>query len=115
MVLTPEIIEHQWNELLIDLHIHFGRRPDLQSVLFLIGVQELGQLRKNFTKEEKQDLMHIAVCKLLADDGYFSFSGHDDDGWPHYTPIKSLPIDQKGLEEQENLLKKQILKYFEKI
>jgi len=47
--------------------------PDLQSILYLIGIQELGRWdpEKNFSKEEKQDLMHVAVCTLLEEDGYF--------------------------------------------
>ena len=58
--------------------------PDLQTILFLIGVQELGRIPKEkFTKEEKRDLMHVAVCTLLEKDGYFEFEGRDQDGWQH--------------------------------
>ena len=103
-----------WKALTGELKQTFGRRPNIQSLLFLIGVQELGQLDRPFEKEEKQDLMHIAVCKLLSQDGYFEFKGRDEDGWPHYRPIKALPEDTVGLKTQETLLKKMILRYFEK-
>ncbi len=43
----------------------FGKKPDMNGILFLIGMRELGQLRE-FAKDEKMDLMHIATCKLLA-------------------------------------------------
>ena len=62
--------------------------PDFQTILFLIGIQELGLIQHDFTKEEKQDLMHIAVCRLLAYDDYYEFIGRDGDGWPHYKAIK---------------------------
>lgn len=84
--------------------------PDIKSILFLIGVQEFGRVKANFTKEEKQDLMHIAACSLLEDDGYYIFAGRDEEGWPHWEIGK--PFTMKGVQEQEVLLKKNILKYF---
>ena len=60
----------------------FGKEslPDLNAILFLIGIQELGRWKAQFTKEEKQDLMHIAVCRLLSYEGYYEFVGRDADG-----------------------------------
>ncbi len=84
--------------------------PDLNSVLFLIGIQELGYFKEEFTKEEKQDLMHIAVCTVLSDIGHYEFEGRDQDGWPHYRQIKNIVT--KGVEDQEKLLKEQIVEYF---
>ena len=87
--------------------------PDLQSILYLIGIQELGRWEadQNFTKEQKQDLMHIATCTLLEDDGYFTFEGRDQDGWPHWKANNNFGI--KGLEEQELYLKERVIKYFQ--
>ena len=87
-----------------------NKLPDLQAILFLIGIQELGELRITYTKEEKQDLMHIAVCQLLSQDGYYEFIGKDEDNWPHYKLIKVLP--KNSVEEQETLLKKKVIEYF---
>ena len=84
--------------------------PDMNAILFLIGVQELGRWKAKFTKEEKQDLMHIAVCRLLSGEGYFEFVGRDADGWPHYDAVK--PFRQKGVEEQEEYLKVKVIEYF---
>lgn len=83
--------------------------PDLNSILFLIGIQELGQVKTTFTKEEKQDLMHIAICVLLSDDGYFELTGLDADGWPHFKQVR--PLDVKGVKEQENFLKEHVIRY----
>ena len=106
-------LETEWLALQTQLQKRFGKAPDLQTLLFLIGVQELGTLETDFNKEEKQDLMHIAVCHLLSLDGYFEFAGRDDDGWPHYNAIRSLPETTNNLVEQEDLLKRQIIRYFE--
>ena len=90
----------------------FGRKdlPDLNAVLFLIGMQELGKWQDKFTKEEKQDLMHIAICHLLSEDGYFEFEGIDADGWPHWKTL--MPIDVKGLVAQEIMLQRKVIAYF---
>lgn len=85
--------------------------PDLNAILFLVGVQELGRWKTEFTKEEKQDLMHIAVCRLMSYDGHYAFDGRDDDGWPHYVLLK--PFTTKGVKEQSEYLKKKLIQYFQ--
>jgi len=105
-------LERSWNRLLIQLEKSMGKRPkDLNGVLFLIGVQELGQGYRLFSKEEKQDLMHIAICKVLSLSGYYELDGLDQQGWPHWRIIKKLP--HFDLLEQEKLLKMQVVEYFE--
>ncbi len=87
--------------------------PDLQSILYLIGIQELGRWdpEKSFSKEEKQDLMHVAVCTLLEEDGYYIFEGRDQDGWPHWKEDQRFNL--KGIDEQEEYLKIKVIKYFD--
>ena len=84
--------------------------PDLDAILFLVGLRELGQVRTEWTKEEKQDLMHIAICTLLADDGIFTFKGLDADGWPHFVQTRGLSV--KGVKAQEQLIKGKLVQYF---
>lgn len=86
--------------------------PDMQGILFAIGLQELGQIRDEFSKEERQDLMHIAVCRLLSYDGFFEFEGYDADGWPHW---KQLAIPPAGRAQQEVLLRKKIAEYIQNV
>lgn len=105
-------LEKKWNWLLREIEQGLGKKPkDLNSVLFLIGVQELGRGSGRFSKEEKQDLMHIAICKVLSLAGYYRLEGLDKDGWPHWQLIKKLP--HFDLLEQEKLLKLHVLEYFE--
>ncbi len=87
--------------------------PDLNTVLFLIGIQELGRWKKSFGKEEKQDLMHIAVCRLLSVDGYYEFIGRDEDGWPHYRQVLEMP--KQSTYEQERILKINAVRYFKEL
>ena len=83
----------------------------MEAILFLIGVQESGDLRAKFSKEQKQDLMHVAVCTLLSQSGYYELEGTDADGWPHFKQLKAMP--SYNVVEQENFLKDHVLLYFE--
>lgn len=106
-------LDRNWQALLSAIENSLGKRPkDLNGVLFLIGVQELGRGSKYFSKEEKQDLLHIAICKVLSLAGYYELEGLDEDGWPHWKLIKKLP--HFDLLEQEKLLKMHVIEYFEK-
>ena len=80
----------KWNNLKTKLSVDFSDNEiiDLDSIIFLIGLQELGQFQKRFNKQKKLEVIHIAVCKLLSDYGYYEFDHTDNDGWPHYTLIK---------------------------
>lgn len=89
----------------------FGKKPDVEAILFLIGIQEVRNTKKKFTKEQKQDLMHVAVCTLLGQSGYYELQSYDKDGWPHFEQLKELP--HYNMMEQENFLKDHILLYFE--
>jgi len=82
-------------------------------VLFLIGIQELGSGKQEFSKEQKQDLMHIAICTILAMSGYYINEGNDEEGWPHFKQLKPLP--QFDTFEQENFLKDHALLYFQSL
>ncbi len=105
-------LKNEWDALLSRLTNDFGLEPDLQAVLFLIGVQELGQGAKDFSKQEKQDLMHIAICRILSEFGYYRLLGLDEEGWPHWQHVKALP--KLTLKEQDILLKRGALSYFKK-
>jgi hypothetical protein len=104
-------LQSRWWNLEARLVDRFGKRPDMEAILFLIGIQEFGDIRKKFTKEEKQNLMHIAVCSLFRQSGYYELEGVDEEGWPHFRQLKVLP--EMGLIEQENFMKDHILHYFE--
>ena len=106
-----ENTESEWMALLDRLERAIGKRPaDLHGVLFLIGVQELGKGKQRFTKEQKQDLMHIAICKVLSLAGIYELEGLDSEGWPHWKLVKKLP--PFDLVSQETILKTYVIEYF---
>ncbi|HAE14008.1 MAG: hypothetical protein H6548_03495 [Chitinophagales bacterium] len=110
---VPIDFDPRWLAVLQQVKDQFGKKPNMESLLFLIGINELGTLNTSFSKEQKQDLMHIAVCTLLEPEGYYESLGPDEDGWPHFALIKRF--DVLSLEEQETLLKQNIIRYFERL
>ena len=110
---VTEDLSIRWLKLRIKLKERYGIKPDMDGVLFLIGIQELGSGKQEFTKEQKQDLMHIAVCTLLAQSGYYINEGNDEEGWPHFKQLKALP--EFNMFEQENFLKDHVLLYFQEM
>jgi hypothetical protein len=101
----------RWMNLEHKMVERFGKKPDLEAVLFLIGIQEFGEIKPKFTKEQKQDLIHVAVCSLLSQSGYFEYEDTDTEGWPHFKQLKAMP--PMGLKEQEDFIKDHVLLYFE--
>ena len=104
-------IELRFQELVKKLENDFGGGMDTQAILFLIGVQELGMGYREFTKQEKTDLLHIALCTLLEPHGYYKFEARDVENWPHFQLLKELPVLSE--KEQQHLIKEAILDYFE--
>ena len=103
-------IELKFQKLKNSLEKDFGPGLDVPALLFLIGVNELGVGYKNFSKQEKTELMHIAICTLLEPYGYYEFEYFDNEGWPHYKAKEELPPLKAG--EQAVLMKEAIVSYF---
>ena len=110
MLIDSDLQQRWWN-LEAKLAERFGKKPDMEAILFLIGMQETGFIRNKITKEQKQDLMHVAICTILSISGYYEFEKRDEDGWPHFKQLKEHQT--MSLIEQENFLKDHILFYFE--
>lgn len=102
--------EKKWKETLSQASAQFGETLDLNSLLFLIGLQELNLGYIKLNKEQKLDVMHVAICRLLESFGYYKFEGTDADGWPHYSLVEKLPAISKA--QQERLIKEAIIEYF---
>ncbi|RYE00334.1 MAG: hypothetical protein EOP54_00705 [Sphingobacteriales bacterium] len=113
MTQDTEDFKQRWTALEAMLTERFGKLPNMEAILYLIGINEYqGRTPKHkFSKEEKQDLMHIAICKVLTPAGYYAFSGYDEEGWPHFQELK--PVPETTLEGQEQMLQRHILEYFD--
>jgi hypothetical protein len=104
-------LQVRWWALEEKLMQRFNKKPDMEAVLFLIGMQETGFIQEKISKEQKQDLMHVAICTLLSVSGYYEIDHIDKDGWPHFNQVKQMPV--MDAITQENFLKDHILLYFE--
>ena len=112
--MTPAQVNIKWKELQEHLAAYFDTdTPDIKVVLFLIGVQELGQGPKKFSKRQKEELMHIANCRLFSKLGFYELEGLEQDGWPHWKLMQ--PIPNYTLLEQEMIIKSLMIDYFEEV
>ena len=110
--MKPAEINTKWTALQERIAQDFdNEKPDLKVMLFLIGVQELGKGYCKFSKRQKEELMHIANCRLFSELGFYELEGLDQDGWPHWKLLK--PIPAYTLLEQEMILKSLMITYFE--
>ena len=107
-----EELKEKWNALVEKLSAQFasGDTLELDAIIYLVGIQELGQYHKKYKKDDKLDLMHIASCRLLEPYGYYEFEFFDEEGWPHYIVKEELPTLKAG--EQSVLMKEAIVGYF---
>lgn len=105
-------LKDRWEQVQKKLSDKFaeGELLDLDAIIYLIGLQELGQPHRKFKKDHKLDLMHISICRLLEPYGYYEFEYFDDDGWPHFKLLEPLPQLKAG--EQSVLMKEAIVQYF---
>ncbi|HEY0895556.1 MAG TPA: hypothetical protein VGE15_03305 [Sphingobacteriaceae bacterium] len=112
--MTPAEVNQKWAVLQDRIAQDFDTdKPDIKVMLFLIGVQELGKGPKKFSKRQKEELMHIANCRLFSEMGFYELEGLDQDGWPHWKLVK--PIPNYTLLEQEMVIKSLIIAYFEEL
>lgn len=105
-------LKERWENVVSILSNQFsqGEDLDLDAIIYLIGVQEYGRFQQLFKKDEKVNLMHIAICRLLEPYGYYEFDYVDKEGWPHYKIKEELPPLKAG--EQSVLMKEAIVNYF---
>jgi hypothetical protein len=105
-------MQSDWELLQIKLKERFGSEMDYDAILFLIGLQELGKPFKRYKKDEKLEVMHIAICTLLEPYGFYEYEGRDEDGWPHWNLKENLPhLEAK---QQNKLIIDSIIEYFKK-
>lgn len=107
-----EELKKLWDEVVLLLSNQFadGETLDLDGIIYIIGLQEKSSLDTKYSKEDKINLMHIAICRLLEPFGYYEFDYFDDEGWPHYKVLEQLPSLKAG--EQSVLMKEAIVNYF---
>ena len=105
-------MKSDWELLQERLKVRFGSEVDVDAILFMIGLQELSKPYRKYKKDEKLEVMHIAICALLEPYGFYEFAGRDPDGWPHWKLKENIPhLEAK---QQNKLIIDAILDYFKR-
>jgi hypothetical protein len=99
-----------WKALKAALKPKFGDDLDMQAILFLIGMQELGLGPVKLEKAAKVDVMHVAICTLLEPLGYYIYKGRDEDNWPHWENTGKMPYMTSM--EQNRFMQIRVIEYF---
>ena len=105
-------LKDRWENLVVFLSDKFSdlETLDVEAILYLVGLQELGQVHRKMRKEDNINLIHIGICSVLETYGYYRFNYYDDDGWPHFELLEPLPSLKPG--EQSILMKEALVTYF---
>ena len=105
--LSPQL----W-QLVVNFFLPIAKKePELEGMLFLIGLREAGLQPAPLSKEDKQDLVQLGICAILESEGYFERSGLTADGWPQF--ILKKPAPMLALGEQEAFFKLRIAWYLQ--
>ena len=103
-------LEKQWRRLQLKLGEKIGESPEIDSILFVIGLQELNMEIDKLTKDQKVEVMHIGLCVIFTPQGYYKPKGRDKEGWIHFEPLKKFP--NLNSDEQEEIIKEAIIEYY---
>jgi hypothetical protein len=104
-------MQKKWDALRREMQVRFQQEVDVTALLFIIGLQEVGLKKEKLSKDQKLEVLHVGICAVLEPYGYYSFSGRDRDGWPHWESTEKLP--NLNPVDQEQLLKEAIVEYRE--
>ena len=110
-----EKLKNRWDDLVVFLSDKFSDSEtlDIEGVLYLVGMQELGQVHRKMRKDDNVNLIHIGICSVLEPYGYYRFDYYDEDGWPNFELLEPLPPLKPG--EQSILMKEALVNYFLKL
>ena len=104
---------YTWIELCEKLSEMFGIQVDLNGVLFLVGIRERGLTFRQFTKEEKLNLINMGSCTLYMEMGLTEITGYDVDGWPNFRQKALSPEIPE--ERKQKTLQDCAIRYFGKV
>ena len=105
-------LKARWEALVTLLSEKFsdGDAVDVEGMLYLVGLQELGQVHRKMKKDDNVNLIHIGICTVLEPYGYYRFDYFVEEGWPHFELLEALPPLKPG--EQTILMKEALVEYF---
>lgn len=103
-------INKEWETLTDKISIQFNTVVNFEFVLFLIGIQYRGCGFKDFSRNEKLDLINLARCLMLSNAGFLKQVEEAAGEWPKFEQNGSMEVLPQG--EQNKVIKSEIIKYF---
>jgi hypothetical protein len=108
------VLKDRWDSLVSEISTRFGRKPDIDSLLFLIGVQSVGRgYEPDIPKERKQSLIMEGSYLAFETIGVYQRVGMERNGF--WIWQKNFDLPELTVDEQEKLLQVGILNYFEQV
>ena len=113
--ISEEALNARWEETVRWLEPRYGKKPGIEPILFLVGIQSRGLgYRPKLNKKTKQDLIMEGTCCVFETLGLYKRVGIDANGhivWER----KNVLQTKLSLPEQEKLLRLAILTYFDSV
>lgn len=100
----------KWAEIKESFKNSYGEYPSVISLLFLVGLAHVPEADGALSKEAKQEVIHVGLCKVLEQENLYTFTEFDEDGWPHFEPTNRT--QRLDIEKQENYIKQLLIQYF---
>ena len=105
-------LKARWDVLIVRLADRFQRTPDIEALLFLIGIQSVGRgYEPELPKERKQSLIMEGSYLAFETLGVYSRVGMERNGF--WIWEKNFDLPKMSVEDQEKLLQIGILNYFD--
>ncbi len=91
----------------------FGKKADVEGILFLVGIQELGKgFVPDLDKARKEQILLEGTYCVLETLGYYERIGMEGNGhwiWEQTNPLPS----ELSKEAEEQMLRRAVLRYFD--
>lgn len=114
LAVDDDALKERWDQLVAQIEQRFGREPDIEAILFLIGIQSVGRgYEPELPKERKQSLIMEGSYLAFETLGVYSRVGMERNGF--WIWEKNFDLPKMSVEDQEKLLQIGILNYFDEM
>jgi len=107
-------LQKRWAKLQRWVEHRFGKKADMEGILFLVGIQELGHgFLPDLDKDRKEQIVVEGAYCVLETLGYYERVGMERTGHWIWEQRHELPADLSK-EAEEHMLRRAVLRYFDK-
>ncbi len=107
-------LQERWSRLQRWTLRRFGKKADVEGLLFLIGIQELGQgVLPDLGKTRKEQIVREGAYCVLETLGYYERVGMEKSGHWIWQQAHPMPAELSK-EAEEVMLRRAVLRYFDR-